>query len=344
VTVDSPFQARQRVAAVLATLALLLLPVSASAVQSLTESDTYINSASKHSSYGSNTRLRVGPTMTSFILFDLTTLPPGTTPADIQYATMTVYVSSVGSPGSFTLNPVNGPWTESGLEFNTNPGLGAATYSYPIGSGDRGNFLTLEVTDLVKTWLAGNNYGLGVRSAGANFALDSRENAGHEPRIDIALTGGGGGSGPTGPTGATGATGATGDIGPSGATGSTGPTGATGVTGATGPAGPVGATGDAGALGPTGATGSAGATGATGPTGNAGPTGATGASGPTGATGPVGMSFEGQYSGALDYLVNDVVFDSTTGSAWIALAASGPGSGSAVAPGSNPAVWTELIN
>jgi hypothetical protein len=68
--------------------------------------------------------------------------------------------------------------------------------------------------------------------------------------------------------------------------------------------GATGATGSTGPTGPTGATGAAGATGATGPTGA---TGATGPAGPVGPVGPQGLTWQGTWSNATTYALNDAV-------------------------------------
>ncbi|HVZ53230.1 MAG TPA: hypothetical protein VG986_14795, partial [Pseudolabrys sp.] len=68
--------------------------------------------------------------------------------------------------------------------------------------------------------------------------------------------------------------------------------------------------GDTGSQGPTGATGAQGLTGATGAQGPQGATGATGATGSQGATGPQGpkgLAWQGAWSSAKAYVVDDAV-------------------------------------
>lgn len=92
-----------------------------------------------------------------------------------------------------------------------------------------------------------------------------------------------------------------GEAGPTGATGAAGLTGATGATGLQGSSGP------AGSAGPTGSTGSQ------------GPAGATGAAGSAGPTGPAGLIWEGTWSAATAYSVNDAVI--LSGNSYICTAA-----------------------
>ncbi len=120
-------------------------------------------------------------------------------------------------------------------------------------------------------------------------------------------------NGSDGATGATGPTGPTGNDGAGGPSGSQGPAGPTGTPGPTGSAGPTGPSGSNGVPGPTGAPGSPGASGPTGADGAMGPTGLDGVAGPTGGTGPTGPSgtpglfWQGTWSIATTYNLDDGV-------------------------------------
>ncbi len=145
----------------------------------------------------------------------------------------------------------------------------------------------------------------------------------------------------TGPAGADGATGPAGPAGPQGPIGLTGPAGADGATGAAGPQGPQGLQGVQGPAGPTGNTGPEG------PMGPAGPQGLAGAQGPAGPAGQNNVNWQGTWSAATTYEINDAVFyngssyrslvasnlnfePDISGSQW-ALFASAGGSGSGIA-------------
>src|SRR5262249_12292431 len=146
-------------------------PGSAFAVQAVIDSDTYISSATnsnKSQNFGAATSLRVATGMTTFLRFDFSTLPVGTTASQVQKATLSFFVSSVTTAGSFDLNRINGNWTEPGVTFNNYTlGLSATTVpTQPIGTGDANNFVTVDVTDLVKAWINGtySNFGLALVS------------------------------------------------------------------------------------------------------------------------------------------------------------------------------------
>src|SRR5438445_228202 len=296
----------------------LLGPREASAVLAELAADTS-TMASSRAHHGAAKALRIAGPPTSnrvqktFLKFDLSTLPPGTTGSDVTRAMLTVFANRVNVPGMLDALRVTSDWSEANVTGNHEPTLGAAVATaVPVPAKD--GFVGLDVTALVKDWLAGvapNDGVARVANAGAGLfaVLDSQENSrtSHAPTLDIILRG----EDPAGPPGATGPTG------PAGATGPTGPTGATGDTGA------MGLTGAAGATGATGAAGSTGDTGATGDTGPTGPAGATGDTGPTGPTGDPGAPGQGAFTATTaDFsqpAVGSDVSVSVASTAWMAV-------------------------
>src|SRR5215470_14878324 len=197
-------------------------------------------------------------------------LPPGLTSAQIQHATLTLFVNRVLTAGGIDVAQVTSAWTEAAVTANTRPTyLSPFAMNIPVNAS--GMFLTLDVTQLVKDWVSGvsPNYGVQISPAVGNpttsIALDSKESltTSHPAFLDVTITS----VGPAGPTGPQGAVGPTGPTGPQGLTGLTGLTGPTGPAGPTGPTGPQGTTGLSGGVGPTGPTGARGPTGPTGPGG-----------------------------------------------------------------------------
>ena len=306
------FTTRRRLIA----LSLLLAPLSSWATGINVSGDAYVSpGANANLNYGTLTSISVGPLgvanaqgNSALIQMNLSALPAGLTAGNIQKATLTVYVNKVLVGGGLDFAQVTGAWTETGVTFNTQPGT-ASAFAVNVPVTASGNYVTVDVTSLVKGWVQGTfpNDGVEITAALASPAtqvvLDSKEatTTSHPAYLDVTVVS----VGPAGATGSAGATGATGTTGIAGVTGSTGPVGATGpngasgIAGATGPAGAIGPTGPAGATGPagpTGANGTNGATGATGTNGNngaAGPTGtngSNGAQGPTGATGATGSA------------------------------------------------------
>ena len=244
-------------------------------------------------------------------LFDLTTLPAGTSAASVSGASLRLYANKVGPAGSINVSVPTASWSESTVNGFSGPGVGALIAG-PIGVSVAGSYISIPVTSQVQAWLNGApNYGFIVTAVpSASVFFDSKENTttSHPAVLEIDLygqpgatgapgpSGGPGAIGATGPAGATGpqgSTGAAGAAGPTGPTGAIGPTGTAGATGSAGPAGVAGAIGPTGAAGPTGATGaigSVGVAGAAGPTGPVGSVGATGSAGPAGGAGPTGAT------------------------------------------------------
>lgn len=150
------------------------------------------------------------------------------------------------------MSPVTGPWGELSLTEDNRPGTGAAVASnIPITANDKYEFITIDVTSLVRDWVDGAtaNFGIAIApSAGSPLAveIDSKENAktAHEPALRIVVkplvtAGAQGPAGPQGPQGIPGPTGPAGADGAQGPAGPAGPQGPSGLTGPQGPAGPV---------------------------------------------------------------------------------------------------------
>jgi len=280
-------------------------------------SDDAFATVNHHGNYGKLPYLAVqGPDAETYIKFDLSRLPEGTTGDQVKKATVRLFVSGFTHSGSFDVQRVASSWDEETLTGETLPRLGMIDVTgVRVARNSRGHYLIFDITALVKDWVnqAQPNYGIALVPVGdISVAFDSKENTtnSHDPELNIVLVHAGpmGPQGPrglqglaglAGPIGPAGPIGATGLQGPSGPVGPMGPQGLAGKTGATGPAGPIGATGSAGPAGPVGATGAVGpqgptgpigATGAIGPQGPAGSVGATGAIGPQGLAGPVGAT------------------------------------------------------
>jgi len=251
----------------------LALPLSAllSEAQSAPPSaDSYTQSSKSSTNFGAQTSLLVNSSTTSYLQFNLGTLPAGTS---ISKATLRLYVTTVTTSGSFDVDQVQATWSESAITYKNQPPLGAsATGLHPISlsSSSVNQFVLIDITSLVQDWFtnpaAFPNYGIALVLQGNNgsFAFDSKESAttSHQPELEIAITGPIGPQGPQGPPGLTGSTGPAGPAGPTGATGAQGAQGQQGPIGLPGPAGPTGATGPQGPQGPQGPAGASGTFGA----------------------------------------------------------------------------------
>lgn len=87
---------------VLLLVAVILLPNTSFAILAPLTDDTYTASGSPGSNFGGKPALSLSPTTTTFLKFNLTTLPgcPATCPpgSDVAKASLTVFVNKVSAP------------------------------------------------------------------------------------------------------------------------------------------------------------------------------------------------------------------------------------------------------
>ena len=283
---------------------LTLLTAGAAMATEVTVGDTYLAATPE----GTSTSLDVISGLnTALVQFALSSIPAGTTAAQIASAQMTVFVNKVNTPGSLSFYVVDSAWSESTADNSLAPVISGTAFFTTASIGASATYVTIDITAEVQAWLnnPGTNFGIAIGSTGS-MLLDSKESiaTSHPATLDVQFTENGA-QGPTGPTGAqgaagaTGSTGATGTNGVAGSTGATGPNGVAGATGSTGATGVNGVAGSTGATGPNGVAGATGSTGATGVNGVAGSTGATGANGVAGSTGATGVAGPAGATGAV---------------------------------------------
>src|SRR5271169_401736 len=201
--------------AVLRVLAVSLLGASALA-QITPSADSYTNTGSPTTNFGSTITLNVdSPSQTTFIQFDLSSIPAGYTSANIAKASLKLYVNAVTTAGSFNVDYVNGTWAEKTITANLSPALGTTIVSgVALTGSSQGNYVIIDITSAVDAWLNGTqaNDGIAlVANSPLNCSFDSKENtaASHPAELDIVFLGNGaqGPPGPQGPEGPQGAQG-----------------------------------------------------------------------------------------------------------------------------------------
>jgi trimeric autotransporter adhesin len=158
--------------------------------------DSYINTAAPTTNYGAKTTLDVESTQTTFIQFNLSSIPSGYTSADITKATLKLFVDGVTKAGSFNVDYVNGTWTESTIDASNAPALGTTIQaSVPITSADKDQYILVDVTAAVQAWLSGTpNDGIAlVANSPLDATFDSKEatKTSHTAELDIVFAGGG---------------------------------------------------------------------------------------------------------------------------------------------------------
>jgi hypothetical protein len=193
----------KRLATFCALSVLLLGALVVSAVAQITPSDdSYTLTSQPTKNFGATNTLEVESSgATTFVRFDLSGIPPTVTGAMVAKATLKIYVSTVTTAGSFNVDLVTSPWTESTITANDAPTLGSAIASaVPVTTADKNKYVLVDVTAAAVEWLNGtSNDGIAIVPDGTvSFALNSKETTttSHPAELDIVLTGPAGPPGP----------------------------------------------------------------------------------------------------------------------------------------------------
>ncbi|MGH9585614.1 MAG: DUF7594 domain-containing protein [Acidobacteriaceae bacterium] len=120
----------------------------ASALDVTLSGDASVNSAHASVNYGALSNLYVGNGNTTFLQFNLQTLPAGTTSAQVSHATLTVFVNRVNTAGAVTVSPVSAPWGEYSVTAATAPAMGSSIGSFAVSAP--GQFISVDVTAQVQ--------------------------------------------------------------------------------------------------------------------------------------------------------------------------------------------------
>src|SRR6202167_1072560 len=178
-------------------LSLILSAWTAAYAQITPSADSYTVTGDPTTNYGAKTLLDVeSPTQTTYIQFNLSSIPSTYTSNDIAKATLKLYVFSVTTPGSFNVDYVNGTWAENTITSNLAPALGTTiAASIPLVTADKNQFILIDVTEALQAWLSGTpNDGIAlVGNSPFNATFESKENTttSHAPELDIVFAGGG---------------------------------------------------------------------------------------------------------------------------------------------------------
>jgi len=176
---------------------LLTLPVGVAYCQITPSDDAYTDTATPTTKLGAKPTAGVAsPAQTSFVTFDLSSIPAGTTGAGISKATLKLFVNTVVTAGSFNVVYVNGTWSEKTITADLSPALGAnIVASVPLDKTMVKDYLLVDITPALKAWLDGTQANDGIALV-ANSPLvatfDTKENTtnSHPPELDVVLTGG----------------------------------------------------------------------------------------------------------------------------------------------------------
>src|SRR5262249_18861056 len=154
---------------------------AARAIEPTLTDDAYVQSTSATGNFGAKKDLRVQPPLSgkprwrSYVKFDVAgALPALTTSADVELATLRLFVSKVTAAGSVEAHRVtSGPWKEGSISDSSAPMAAALPEDiapvvlFPSTLGDtKGDFVALDVTQLVKDWIDNINSMGGIANNG----------------------------------------------------------------------------------------------------------------------------------------------------------------------------------
>src|SRR5947207_417757 len=189
---------------IIVSIALVVLAPQTSLAQQGTLTDDATVTIKKNDNHGTDATLRIeagsGDASNVFVKFKLTSsLPAGTTAADISKATLKLFVGKLHTAGSFDVFRVLSPWSEQ--DKTVNPSINGSPDVIGIPVSGENQFVVIDVTQLVKDWLNGvlpNNGIVLVPSAGSTVdsEFDSKEDkdTSHEPRLEMVMSKGGQGT------------------------------------------------------------------------------------------------------------------------------------------------------
>ena len=160
--------------------------------------DAYTNTATPTTNLGIKPLLDVeSGSQTTYIQFDLSSIPAGYTSASIAKATLKLYVNAVTTAGSFNVDYVNGTWSEKTITADLAPALGTTVVSsVPLTSANVHEYVLIDVTPALGAWLDGTEPNDGIALVGnspLNASFDSKENTANSqpPQLDVVFAGGG---------------------------------------------------------------------------------------------------------------------------------------------------------
>ena len=161
---------------------LLLLPTPGHAVTLNVTDDAFISLSNTGKNFGSRFSVKVdGLTgREGFAKFDLSVLG-GATASDIDAANLRLWITKVKVAGSIEIRRVLGAWTEDDLTGDTvllDFSIFPDPLIAPILSSDKGSFVLVDVTALVKDWVGGVSPNDGITLlpvGGTRIQIDSKE-------------------------------------------------------------------------------------------------------------------------------------------------------------------------
>ena len=118
--------------------------------------DAYFSPATA-TNFGSTANLNVGGPKgnQAVVQFDLSSLPAGTTGANVAKATLVLFVNRVTAAGNVNFSLANGGWKESTLTGTGSYPVSGLSIATAVPVATAGEFVSVDATQAVQDWLNG---------------------------------------------------------------------------------------------------------------------------------------------------------------------------------------------
>ncbi len=165
------------------------------ALEVILSDDAAVSSVQESRNFGMDLLLSVNGGSSgkkSFLKFDLSSLPTGTTGSHVAKATLRLFVNKMRTAGDVNVYRVTGDWSDREITEATAPALDSSPGAI-IHVSQANVFVTADLTSLVSAWLDGTAPNQGIALApsagGVSIDLDSKENksTSHEAKLEIVL-------------------------------------------------------------------------------------------------------------------------------------------------------------
>jgi hypothetical protein len=137
--------------------------------QSALVSDAHTSNNGRNANFGNHPMLDVSDSNTAYVKFNIAgALAQATKGNQVARATVKFYVNKVTTAGKLDIYPILSDWDEKTITANNAPAIGAlALTTQQISKDAQGNYVLIDITDLVKQWLGDGN----GQNALANFGI-----------------------------------------------------------------------------------------------------------------------------------------------------------------------------
>lgn len=185
--------------------------------QAVLGADTYITSLSPTTNFCTAEKLAVDNASVALMKFDLAQLGAGKGAAEVQSASLRLYINSMQTAGNVAIYQVISPWDECEVTFSAGPTMSfPAVATVAISPANAMHYISVDISALVRSWIAnpGSNLGVAILpalgNANAAVLLDSQKSTttSHPAHLEVALAY----IGPTGPPGPVGPQGPPGPV------------------------------------------------------------------------------------------------------------------------------------